>query len=128
MAARKRNWQTNKTREKIRDTIRTKQLVERLEAHALCENPDKEIKDLKTGELRAPHKMTPSQIKAAQVLLDRTMPVLSSAEITETTEQQSPEAMLAMLEGMLPPDMFAALKAKFLPKAAEAQESPNGPH
>lgn len=116
MAARKRNWQTNKTREKIRDTINTKKIVARLESHVLCEDPDNEIKDLETGEVRKPGKMTATQIKAAQVLLDRTMPVLSSAEITEITEDSDPQALLAQLAKVLPKEMIDILKAKFMPE------------
>ncbi len=103
MAARKRNWQTNKTREKIRDTINTGLLVKRLEKHALSDDP----------ELA---KMTATQIKAAQVLLDRTMPVLSSAEITEITEDSDPQALLAQLAKVLPKEMIDILKAKFMPE------------
>ncbi len=123
MAARKRNWQTNKTREKIRDTINTKKIVARLEAHVLCEDPDKEIKDLNTGETKKVGKMTATQIKAAQVLLDRTMPVLSSAEITEITEDHDPKALLAALAKVLPQEMVDTLRAKFMPTEHTAPET-----
>lgn len=115
MAARKRNWQTNKTREKIRDSIKTRQIVERLEKHILKSEGEEGYVDLK-----------PTQIKAGQALLDRTMPVLSSAEITEIIDDKSPEELISFLETILPSEMLAVLKAKFLPQSH--QDHANGPH
>lgn len=63
MAARKRLFQTEKTREKIRTT----QLINRLQNHALGE----EVVDLK-----------PSQLKAIEILLKKSLPDLQSTEIT----------------------------------------------
>ena len=116
MAARKRNWQTNKTREKIRDAIKTGLIAKKLENHALSDDTDQEVIDEKTGKKKYPYKMTTTQIKAAQVLLDRTMPTLSSAEITEITNDTDPKALLAQLEKVLPKDMVDILKARFMPE------------
>jgi ribosomal protein L16/L10AE len=102
MAARKRNWQTNKTREKIRDTIKTGQLVQRLEKHALGD-----------GETE---KLTATQLKAAQILLDRTMPVLSSAEITEHTEETTPESAYNALVKLLGEDKAKEIAGHLIPR------------
>lgn len=63
MAARKRLFQTDKTREKIQ----TSQLINRLQNHALSE----EVTELK-----------PSQLKAIEILLKKSLPDLQSTEIT----------------------------------------------
>lgn len=61
MAARKRTYQTEKTREKIRIT----QIVNRLQGHV-------------EGKVD----MSSTQIAAAKILLGKTMPDLSAADIT----------------------------------------------
>jgi hypothetical protein len=63
MATRKNLKQTLKTREKIQ----TSQLINRLQNHALSE----EINELK-----------PSQLKAIEILLKKSLPDLQSTEIT----------------------------------------------
>lgn len=63
MATRKRLFQTEKTREKIQ----TSQLINRLQNHALSE----EVTELK-----------PSQLKAIEILLKKSLPDLQSTEIT----------------------------------------------
>ena len=76
--ARKKSWQ--ETAETWREKIKVSNIITRLEKHA-------------NGEVE----MTPTQVKAAQVLLDRVMPTLSASEITRKNEQQSPEQLIQML-------------------------------
>ena len=65
MAARNKAFlQTEETRNKIR----TSQLINRLYGHAV-------------GEIE----MTPTQVRAAEVLLKKTLPDLTAAEITQDT-------------------------------------------
>jgi 5-methylcytosine-specific restriction endonuclease McrBC GTP-binding regulatory subunit McrB len=67
MAIRKNLKQTQKTREKIQ----TSQLINRLQNHALSD----EINELK-----------PSQLKAIEILLKKSLPDLQSTEITGDNE------------------------------------------
>lgn len=67
MATRKNLTQTLKTREKIQ----TSQLINRLQNHALSE----EVTELK-----------PSQLKAIEILLKKSLPDLQSTEITGDNE------------------------------------------
>lgn len=67
MAARKNLRQTLKTREKIQ----TSQLINRLQNHALSE----EVTELK-----------PSQLKAIEILLKKSLPDLQSTELTGDTD------------------------------------------
>jgi len=87
MAARSRNYQTQKTRDKIRDTIKTRKVVEKLQAHLFGE-------DGKKVELKG------TQIKAAEILLNRTMPVLSKDE-TDQPEERGPEQIKEQLQSIL---------------------------
>lgn len=73
---RKRTWQTDKTREKIRTT----QLKNRLEAYSLGEN-DPVSKE--------PVKMEAGQVKAALGLLAKTLPDLSSADIHDSRQEDT---------------------------------------
>ena len=66
MAARKRKYQTEQTREKIRVT----QIVNRLN-------------DFVDGKVE----MSASQVTAAKILLDKTLPNLSQADVTTTHEE-----------------------------------------
>ena len=74
--ARKRTYQTDKTREKIRTT----QLKNRLEAYALGEN-DPVSKE--------PVKMESGQVKAALGLMAKTLPDLTSADIHDSRQDES---------------------------------------
>jgi len=65
--------------EKTREKIKTSQLVNRLQAYIMGEP------DPKTGE---PVEMKPAQVNAAKVLLDKTLPSLSMADIQQTTTDQ----------------------------------------
>ncbi len=102
MAARKRNWQTSKTREKIRDSIKTGQLVKRFEEHALAI----------TDEERERTKLTSSQLKAGETLLMRTLPTLSSAEIVETEREPGLPEALDQLSRLLGPELANILTQK----------------
>ena len=73
---RKRTYQTDKTREKIRTT----QLKNRLEAYALGEN-DPVSKE--------PVKMESGQVKAALGLMAKTLPDLTSADIHDSRQDES---------------------------------------
>lgn len=70
---RTRNWVDPKTREKIKAT----QLLNRLQAYALGENEKGSDK---------PIVMAPAQVKAAQVLLAKVLPDLSSSEVVNNTQ------------------------------------------
>ena len=95
MAARKRNWQTNKTREKIRDSIKVGQIVTRFEKHVLAQ----------TEEEREATKLSASQLKAGEILLQRTLPTLSSAEIVETTPEPKMDEAFNQLVAMVGEEM-----------------------
>jgi hypothetical protein len=94
MAARKRNWQTNKTREKIRDSIKTSLIVKRFEDHVL-----------KSEEDEGYVKLSATQIKAGEVLLGRTLPTLSSSEIVEVEKEQGIDQSIDKLKQLLGPEL-----------------------
>ena len=74
---RKRTWQTEKTREKIKTTM----LVNRLQNHA-------------EGKVD----MSATQVKAAGLLLSKVMPDLSAADITHNAPEQTlQEKFLALV-------------------------------
>ena len=100
MAARKRNWLTDKSKEKIRASIKTGLLVKRLENHALGDKAEEGFKD-----------MTQTQLKAAEILLQRTMPTLSSSEIVETTPEPKMDEAYAQLKALVGEDMANKLMA-----------------
>jgi len=106
---RKRNWQTNKTREKIRDSIQTGLIVKRFEKHVLNNEDSEEYV-----------KLTTTQIKAGEVLLGRTLPLLSSSEIIEQHKEeglQDVEAKLISLVG-------EELAYRLLGKSDQTHEAP----
>lgn len=75
MAARKTIGLLETTRNKIRASM----LINRLEDHAFAEvGPDGEILDPK-------HRMTPTQLKAIEVLLRKCLPDVASIQITNNT-------------------------------------------
>lgn len=100
-SARKRNWQTNKTREKIRDSIKLGHVIRRFENHVL-KNEGEE------GYV----KLSMSQIAAGKSLMDRTLPVLSSAEIVETHPEKGLQEAQDKLIQMLGPELAKALTTK----------------
>lgn len=101
MAARKRNWQTNKTREKIRDSIKVGQVIKRFENHSLRDKGDPEYVEL-----------SQTQIAAGKALMDRTLPVLSSAEIVENEQPPSIDQALEQLKQLVGPEIAKALSTK----------------
>lgn len=119
MSARKRNWQTNKTREKIRDSIKVGQIVKRLEDHLFSE--EGKIDD--AGNPIPFVKMTQTQIKAAEVLLQRTLPTLSSAEIVEETKAPGMQDAIDALKRMVGPELAELLlQGKEKIESVEARE------
>jgi len=75
MAVRKRTYQTDKTREKIRTT----ELKNRLEAYAL---------GLDDPKSKKPVSMESGQVKAALGLLAKTLPDLTSADIHDSRQSE----------------------------------------
>ena len=95
MAARKRNWIDPKTREKIKTT----KIIQRLQMFALGEvDPCTTTLD-ENGERKKVH-MSPAQVKAAQILIDKNLPSLTAADISVTQEMPESKA-----------EVFAQLKA-----------------
>ena len=60
--------------------------------------------------------MTPSQVKASQVLLDRVMPTLSASEITRKTETVSPEQLIQMLRERYGEEFAATISKDYVPE------------
>ena len=105
---RKRTYQTDKTREKIR----TAQLMNRLEAYALGE------KDKQTD---APVKMDTGQVKAALGLLSKTLPDLTSADIHDSRQEDTdPLEVLARLKPMLGQEMYDKLLSMYSPSDGQS--------
>ena len=76
MAAPKRNAMLRpETAKKLRDQIRTTQIIKRLEAFALGET------DLQTKDLR-PVEMSPAQVSAALGLMRKSLPDLTAATVS----------------------------------------------
>lgn len=95
--ARHRNWQTTKTREKIRCTM----LVNRLQDHA-------------EGKIE----MTATQVKAAAVLLAKTIPDLTSADIHDSRQELNISETLDLLVKTLGRETVARIYpdlGKYLP-------------
>ena len=84
MAERKRKYQTEKTKQKIRDTIKTQNIIDTLQEHV-------------DGETT----LKGTQIKAAEILLNRTMPVLSHNKNEEVQEQRGPQEIKDQLQTLL---------------------------
>lgn len=63
--------------------------------------------------------MTPSQVKASQILLDRVMPTLSASEVVHKKENVSPEELISSMRERYG-DAFADKLAKdYLPEKVE---------
>ena len=88
MVARNRKYQTDKTKEKIRTT----QLVNRLQQFVFGENDHLgKVPDLSQG-----------QIKAIQILLDKSLPSMSSVDQTvEQVETRTEDQMMEELKEMI---------------------------
>ena len=114
MAARKRNWIDPKTREKIKTT----KIIQRLQMFALGEDdPCYNEKDPDTGQkLTKKVEMSPAQVKAAQILIDKNLPSLTSSDINVT--QDMPESKAEIFE-QLKAALGEELALKIAPEFAE---------
>jgi len=109
MAARKRKYQTEKTREKIKATC----IANRLQQFVLGEkdNFDRDVE------------MTTAQVQAAKTLLDRVVPVLRESDVTQHVEEISPNEQFQRLSetigeeaaNKLFPDMAAKIQGHEVP-------------
>lgn len=70
-----------------------------------------------------PVTMTPAQVKAGQVLLDRVMPTLSASEIVKKDETFKPEQLLQMLRERYGDDVANAIAKNYTP-THEQPETP----
>jgi 6-pyruvoyl-tetrahydropterin synthase len=137
LAARK-SWQ--ETAEIWREKIRISQIVNRLQDFVEAQltpkgfvllpiKPTKEMlaivpEDQYKALLEASPKdkkveMSPSQVKAAQVLLDRVMPTLSASEITHKKETISPEELIRTMRDRYGDEFADRLVKDYLPKPQE---------
>lgn len=85
-----------------REKIKVANIITRLEKHA-------------EGQVE----MTPTQVKAAQVLLDRVMPTLSASEITRKTETLSPEQLILAMEERYGKEFADKLRKDYMPEQPE---------
>jgi hypothetical protein len=92
----RKTWQERA--EMWREKIKVSNIITRLEKHVAGET-----------------EMSATQVKAAQVLLDRVMPTLSASEITRKTETISPEALIQMLKERYGEAFAAQLSKDYLP-------------
>ena len=107
MAANKRLWQTDKTREKIRASM----LVNRLQDH-----------------VEGKADMTSTQVKAASVLLSKVMPDLSAADITthepESTMQEKFQALVHQIGEKQARTIYPDLAIRYLGDPKATHEGP----
>lgn len=92
------SWQERA--ESWREKIRISEIINRLQ-------------DFTTGKCE----MSPAQVKAAQVLLDRVMPTLSASEVTKRTETVDPQELLAKLKDSIGEEAYARLAKDYQPEA-----------
>lgn len=92
----KKSWQERA--ETWREKIRVSVIITRLEKHA-------------NGETE----MTPTQVKAAQVLLDRVMPTLSASEVTRKTETITPDQLIQMMRERYGDDIANQMQKEYSP-------------
>jgi len=79
--------------EKTREKIKTTQLTNRLQAFVLGEI------DPKTGK---PIEMKPAQVKAAETLLNKTLPSLSMSDVLTTSgDDKTPEELFTQLSNLV---------------------------
>lgn len=100
LAARK-SWQERA--ETWRDKIGVSNLITALEKHA-------------RGEIE----MKPTQVKAAQVLLDRVMPTLSASEITKRNETVTPEELIENMRKRYGDEFANQLAKDYIPQEDDA--------
>ena len=99
IAARK-SWQERA--ETWREKIKVSNLITRLEKHA-------------AGEVE----MGPTQVKAAQILLDRVIPTLSSSEIIKRSEILNPRELIARMRERYGDEFAALLVRDYVPDPDE---------
>ena len=104
LAARK-SWQERA--ETWRDKIGVSNLITALEKHT-------------RGEIE----MKPTQVKAAQILLDRVMPTLSASEITKRNETVSPEELIARMRERYGDQVADMLTKDYMPDKDETVHEP----
>lgn len=93
MASRTRRLtQTQKTRDKIRDSIKTGKIIDKLQRSL---GIDEEGKDID------PVTMTTSQQNSAKLLLDRTLPPITINEIEEKEPDRTPEELETHMSQLL---------------------------
>lgn len=111
MAVRKRNWIDPKTREKIKTT----QIINRLQKFALgeddpCSKPDEDGNRKKV-------EMSPAQVKAAHILLNKNMPDLTSSDINVTQDMpESKQEVYDKLVSVLGEELALKIAPEFIPK------------
>ena len=111
MAARKRNWIDPKTREKIKTT----KIIQRLQMFALGED-DPCSNKLNDDGTKKKVEMSPAQVKAAQILIDKNLPSLTASDINVT--QDMPESKAEIFE-QLKAALGEELALKIAPEFAE---------
>lgn len=94
MAIRKKLFQTEATREKIRAA----HIINRLHDY-----------------IDAKIEMAPAQVKACQVLLAKVLPDLSASDITRHNETTDPQELYNRLEAIVGVEMAKALAAHMVP-------------
>jgi len=103
MAARIDRKQARATIEKIRQSIDTGLAIKTL------------------AQIMGNHKTPPTvRVKAAAVLLDKTMPSLTASEITQIDEQTSPLELLEQLKPMLGQDVYERLLEMYQPVSMDS--------
>lgn len=95
--------QTRRTIERIRESIDTDAAVKTL--HEIGHNESNPIS---------------VRVKALQVLLGKTLPDLTAADITHNAEPVNPQELLAKLETVLGNDAYQALLASYQPAGMDS--------
>lgn len=72
--------------------------------------------------------MTPSQVKASQVLLDRVMPTLSASEITHKKETVSPEELIKAMRERYGDEFANKLAKDYLPQTETSEPTHKAGH
>lgn len=140
--AAKRSWQERA--ETWRDKINVAKLITRLEEFVdsyispkgyvlIPIKPTREILELvhsedydqlvKLASRVVGIEMTPSQVKASQVLLDRVMPTLSSSEIVHKKETVSPEELIRTMRERYGDAIADQLMKDYVPEPEITQDT-----
>jgi hypothetical protein len=136
----RKSWQERA--ETWRDKINISKIISRLEAFAAgCQAPedcavvpkeptqemlnaanitiDQYVAMLEKAPVSMPVTMSPAQVKAGSVLLDRVMPTLSASEITTKNESIKPEELLEMLRERYGEAFVEAIRGDYIPQEAK---------